>query len=128
MSPTNPWAQLKQEAAKIRTPLAILREYAALLADSSDGALQGLIQAEGRQLTFLVVVPALGNYRVRLLQLYQNEALYPVVMSKDYTAPGEGNSMECKNNDELNAAIEKYLAGAPVQRIATALLAQAAKP
>ena len=85
--PTNDdlWPQnLNLEAGP--TPLSILRTQASLLADKTQGVLEGAVEtwSAGPDIyhRFDIVVPALGRYRYELFKVHHSPTLYPVVVDE----------------------------------------------
>ena len=67
---------------ELRSPVAILREQATLLADKTEGLLVGNVRTgtAGEQLrhTFVLVAPALSHYTFDLFSFTHGPSLYPV--------------------------------------------------
>ena len=125
----NPWANLREEASRIRTPILILNAQAEMLEEASSGLIKGSIDVrEDRSLgrttaTFAVLVPRLNNYMVRLFSVSQSMTQYPATLKPHW---GESvDSIKCENEIELEAAVDRYCRRAEVQKIVTGLLAQA---
>ncbi len=67
---------------ELRSPVAILREQATLLADKTEGLIVGNVRTvtlgEQLQHTFMFVAPALSHYTFDLFSFTHGPSLYPV--------------------------------------------------
>ena len=81
-------------AGKVRAPVALLHEQAALLGDKTGNVVQARVvpveqfvfvkrQYEPFTYSFLLHAPALGSYRYRLFDITYGVALYPVRVFPD---------------------------------------------
>src|SRR6266404_5119876 len=72
----------------LKTPISILREQAAILGDATDNILVADVVPNTQRgtvtLHFYVTAPALDNYRVHLLQVRHDVALYPLVIATEW--------------------------------------------
>jgi hypothetical protein len=80
---TDLWGDLAP--AEVRTPVAILREQAALLGSKTQNQVEASVRTEivkgfGSQFrhTFNLVVPGLDNYTYRLFGIHHGVEMYPV--------------------------------------------------
>lgn len=78
------WPQ-ELEAAKIRTPVSILKEQASLLGQKTKNLVEGrvAITEKGTNLSysFSLVAPALNNYRYLLFTISHDIRMYPLFIS-----------------------------------------------
>lgn len=69
------------DPGQIRTPLSILREQAGALTEQTQGVLVGVVETatSGADLNLImeISVPALNDYRIRVLSYKQPVAMYP---------------------------------------------------
>lgn len=95
MATTNIWSELP-EAVNVRTPVQILREQAALLRERTNGTLDARVEVskvndqdgDGRVFwDFVVVAPALLNYRYKILTIGQPTSFYPVTFDDRSDGP-----------------------------------------
>jgi hypothetical protein len=112
------------DAANIRTPLTILREQAAALTEQTKGTLVGMVEAhqgagDTLEVSLEVLVPALNDYRYRLLSYGQPVELYPGLLRT-------GNDGIRPVVDEANfvSMIKSVLSSEKVRNILTSLLSQ----
>ena len=125
-----------------KTAIAILREQAALLAEKTEHVLEGRVESKPHtdvatlrrsrlakelgssqflNVKFVILAPALGNYRYLLLWLAHPMTLYPVVLGG---SAFEGN--ECRADDEaaLIRALRTAFASDHTRTVVAGLLAQ----
>ena len=75
-------------AGSLRTPVSILKEQAALLASKTDYEVAAEVVTKHDEKTnflhsFYLVVPALDNYKYRLLSILHGVGLYPLVITAE---------------------------------------------
>jgi len=104
----------------VRTPVAILREQAALLAAKTKDLVEATVYTESyrglfRHL-FNVVVPGLNNYTYNLFSIEHGIGLYPVTLV--------GSEMRFENEAELTEWLRTKLSSNETKRIVGNLLAQ----
>jgi len=87
MSTKNLWGQMPQ-AEKVRSPLAILRQQASLLGQTTRGLLEGIVTRQrafdpGRDFsaTLSIVAPSLDSYEVQVVEIKYPLACYPLEVS-----------------------------------------------
>lgn len=127
MERENLWGTLPS-VDKIKTPLVILQDQAALLGDITNNQLVGYINyidspAQGLSETrFFISVPALQNYKILILSLHFSYLeIYPVKLKN---AIADNQIIECKSEDEFKIALQNILTSERVQKVITALLVQ----
>lgn len=95
MATTNIWSDFP-ESVNVRTPVQILREQAALLRERTNGTLDARVEVskvndqndDGRVFwDFVVVAPALLNYRYKILTIGQPTTFYPVTFDARSDGP-----------------------------------------
>lgn len=89
------------KVAPVKSPVAILREQAALLKSKTDGEIEadvelGESKTQGFIYHFYLIAPTLNNYRFRLFSVVHDVSLYPV---RIYVGEDLG--------EELNATLDK---------------------
>src|ERR1700688_3150068 len=115
---TDLWGDIQPSA--IRTPVAILREQAALLGNKT----QNLVEARVRTLVFAgsfhlyfeLVAPALNDYTYCLFELEHGPAFYPVRVRP---------SKELQTEEQLVDWLRRRLSSDETKKIVGNLLAQA---
>jgi hypothetical protein len=112
------------DAANVRTPLSILREQAAALTEQTKGTLVGMVEArqgtgETLEVSLEVLVPALNDYRYRLLTYSQPVELYPGRLSVRHDA-----IRLVGNEAAFVSSIKSVLSSEKVRNILTSLLSQ----
>jgi hypothetical protein len=115
---TDFWGEIQTE--DIRTPVAILREQAALLGPKTQNLVEAKVQTQPLQggdflHYFNLVVPALDNYTYRLFAVQHPMGLYPIV--------GMGRSLA--NEEEFKTWLRETLSSPETKRIIANLIAQA---
>lgn len=122
---TNLWpADIANTA--MRTPVAILREQASFLTQSTNGLVTGEVKtavfhAHELMHTLFVVAPGLDNYRFELLRVKHKQIFYPLEASSQteqlpwqHTLKSEGEFIdwlrEVLNSDETKRLIHSLLA------------------
>jgi hypothetical protein len=117
------WPPLGQ--TRITPPVVILREQAALLANKSQGLIEGQVDTSAGGDRFYhrlyVVAPTLDNYRYQLLGVYHAILLYPVYV----IASGESKTERPLDSEEefLNW-LREVLSSDRTKQVLDALLAQ----
>jgi hypothetical protein len=107
------------EPAEVRTPVAILREQAALLRTKTRNAIEARVDTDvfygTFQHSFRLVVPALDNYTYELFSVRYGIDLYPVTAGLN----------ELKTEDEFKDWLRQRLSSPETKKIIGNLLAQA---
>ncbi|MGC9946686.1 MAG: hypothetical protein ABSF64_10000 [Bryobacteraceae bacterium] len=108
--------------ASIVTPAAIIRAQAALLAEKTKGILEAVVETSsiGPNIrhSFVIKVPALGNYRYALFSVHHPVELYPVVI--------EGATpSRLEDEDALREWLRRMFASDATKRIIASLYSQA---
>jgi hypothetical protein len=128
---TNLWPDFTTE--KVRTPKTVLKEQAALLGEKTKNLILGEVVTDkvplesGKEVIseeLYLVVPSLGNYRYRLVELYHEPALvYPLFKGWHLS---EGMSPEGINNEgDLTKYLSNVFSNTKTKTIIQSLLAQA---
>jgi hypothetical protein len=112
------------DVSNIRTPLSILKEQAAALTEQTKGTLVGMVEvqknsAEDLEIQLEVSVPALNDYRYRLVTYSQPIELYPgwlTVLSEP--------SRTVADETTFVSQIKRALSSERVKNILTSLLSQ----
>jgi len=80
----------KLESAKIRPPVAILKEQASLLGQKTKNVVEGAVsevftvdEEETMEYSFNLVAPALGGYRYRLFTMRHDIRMYPLIITME---------------------------------------------
>ena len=112
------------ELTTMRTPLSILREQAGALTEQTHGALVGIVEADKGKGYVLVIrlevsVPALNDYRYRILTYEQPIDLYPGILY----GPDDSISYPV-NESDFTSAIKEALSSPRVKNVLTSLLSQ----
>ena len=112
------------ELTTMRTPLSILREQAGALTEQTHGALVGIVEADKGKGYVLVIrldvsVPALNDYRYRILTYEQPIDLYPGILY----GPDDSISNPV-NESDFTSAIKEALSSPRVKNVLTSLLSQ----
>jgi hypothetical protein len=104
------------------TPLAIMKEQAALLGDKTKGLLRASVDttAEYGEIThyFHIVASALGNYEYQLFYAKHAIELYPVKIEYKLS------TIRCDDVTEFTNELGKILASPETHRIVQSLIAQ----
>jgi hypothetical protein len=129
--------------AQERTPLAILREQAALLGTKTKNLVEATVSTSLSPLgdrfihRFILVVPSLGNYKYGLFTIEHGPAIYPVKVSSEVppAQPSGGLAEQLLAHGSLNPQLQteqefvdwlrRKLSSAETKRIIANLLAQA---
>lgn len=138
----------KLESAKIRPPVAILKEQASLLGKKTKNVVEGRVASisdigsDNIEHAFFLAAPALGDYRYRLFTMSHDIRMYPVnialeleilaeVDPKKYSKypmkslPSSYRSyVEAGNEAEFLALLKKIFAATKTTQIISAMLAQ----
>ena len=114
------------DAAKVRTPLNILREQGTELTSQTSGILVGRVDTrteDDQELTMAlsIIVPALNDYRIRILEYRQPVTLYPGSMQ----GLGIGFIGKIKDEVEFVDSVKRCFASDDVKNALRSLLAQA---
>ena len=141
----------KLESAKIRPPVAILKEQASLLGQKTKNVVEGAVsevftgdedEEETMEYSFNLVAPALGGYRYRLFTMRHDIRMYPLIIKMEEEIfqevnPGkpEKESVQDKllrlnhrakvdTEAEFLALLKKIFAATKTRQIIAAILAQ----
>ena len=113
------------DPGQIRTPLSILREQAGALTEQTQGVLVGVVETAiiGADLNLImeISVPALNDYRVRVLSYKQPVAMYPGRM----TIRDQGYSIE--DEAAFVDLLRRTLASDWTRNVLSSLLSQASE-
>ncbi len=122
------WPNDLSAATPILTPVAILKEQAALLSQKTKGLVMGEVVSRpqmGRKVNLVhilrLITPALGNYQYELLRVVHPANLYPLTIH--YTPSDK--TIEAKNEEELVRDLRDLLSRKETLSIIQALVAQA---
>jgi hypothetical protein len=120
------WGELAPD--DIRTPVAIMREQAALLGAKTGNLIEARVATEAGTWSnrhggdfkhrFLLVAPALGDYTYELFSVSHDVSIYPI-LSDD--APG---GARLNNEEEFVRWLREKLSSSETRRIVSNLLAQ----
>lgn len=113
------------DVATLRTPLSIFREQATALTEQTNGLLVGQVetkqQPDGNLLIQLgVTVPALNDYRVRILSYQQPIGLYPGRLSGMGIVVFEA----VDNEDDFVVVVKRVLSSQAIKNVLTSLMSQ----
>lgn len=113
------------DSATIRTPLSILREQATALTEQTNGLLVGQVetvqQSDGKLLIKLeIVVPALNDYRARILSYLQPITLYPGRL----TGMGIQLWEDVDNEENFVIQVRNALSSQVIKNVLTSLMSQ----
>lgn len=119
-TPVDLWGEISP--VQIRTPVAILKEQAALLGAKTNRLVEAVVDttAIGNgtfEHSFSLVAPALDNYRYRLLTIRHGVELYPI------NVPGRVEP-DPQTEEEFLDWLRGKLSAANTKKIIGALLAQ----
>lgn len=121
MNIENLWGDIPK-GENLKTPVAILREQAAILGEATDNLLVADVvpnkQKESMTLHFYVTAPALDNYRFHLFQVDHQIELYPLEVETDEVV------YQCSDENSFKGALKAILSSPKVHRIISSLLAQ----
>ncbi|MSP00531.1 MAG: hypothetical protein EXR07_05690 [Acetobacteraceae bacterium] len=114
------------DVTNVRTPLSILREQASAITTQTKGALVGLVEtrADGDSFVYIrleLSVPALNDYRYRILTYQQPVELYPgrLIVGGDL----RGDSVT--DESTFLSDVKKILSSEQITNVVRSLLAQA---
>ena len=116
---TDLWGEIQTE--EIRTPVAILREQAALLGPKTQNVVEAKVQTDptpGGEFRhrFNLVVPALDNYTYQLFSVHHPMGLYPLTANT-----GRG----LQDEETFKTWLRETLSSPETKRIIANLIAQA---
>jgi len=139
----------KLESAKIRPPVAILKEQASLLGQKTKNVVEGAVsevftddEEKTMEYSFNLVAPALGGYRYRLFTMSHDIRMYPLIITMDGEIFQEvnpekpekesvqdmlmrnKNQVKAGNEAEFLALLKKIFAATKTRQIIAAILAQ----
>jgi len=125
MSTQNLWGELPV-VEKVRTPLSILREQAALLGQTSEKLLEGEVvvtsdSPDQIEAHLNIVAPTLGGYSVTILSIRHGLEMYPVTVQH---ALVEGTRISAKNEEAYLDALKRIFTSESVRKVITALRIQ----
>ena len=118
------------DVTDIRTPLSILREQASALTEQTKGVLVGDVKTQSvnngaLEIDLELFVPALNNYRYRILTYRQPVQFYPGEL---FPANKRENNrlpfIPILNEEEFISEIKNTLSSASIKSVLTSLLAQ----
>jgi len=137
------------ESAKIRPPVAILKEQASLLGQKTKNVVEGAVsevftadEEKTMEYSFNLVAPALGGYRYRLFTMSHDIRMYPLIITMDGEIFQEvnpekpekesvqdmlmrnKNQVKAGNEAEFLALLKKIFAATKTRQIIAAILAQ----
>jgi hypothetical protein len=85
---TDLWGDIQPSA--VRTPVAILREQAALLGNNTQNLVEAKVETSGIAGNFIhsfnLVAPALDNYKYKLFTVHHGPELYPISVNDQTNA------------------------------------------
>src|SRR5882757_7771035 len=117
-TPADLWGKFQAEA--VRTPVAILREQAALLGKKTQNVVEARVDSGSSGIgfyhSFNLVVPALDEYTYQLFTIRHDVDLYPIRLD-------DGN--HAKNEQEFTDWLGRKLSAPDTLRVVQNLLAQA---
>jgi hypothetical protein len=106
----------------VRTPVAILREQAALLADKTKNQMEATVYTESYRGAFRhlfnLLVPGLNNYTYNLFTIEHGISLYPVSVI--------GREFRFETEEDFTEWLRGFLSSVETKRIVGNLLAQVA--
>ena len=107
---------------ELRSPVAILREQATLLADKTEGLIVGNVRtvtlAEQLQHTFMFVAPALSHCTFDLFNFTHGPSLYPVDASNQ-----EGKVIRIESEEEFMNFLRDLFSSERTKQIIHSLIA-----
>lgn len=114
-------------SADVRTPVAILKEQAALLTNQTNGLLIGEVEtlSIGSELVvvFSIRVPNLNLYKLEILSYSQPINMYPGILR--FELRQHDNRSEIEDETQFIKAIKAYLSSPGMSRALQSLIAQA---
>jgi hypothetical protein len=117
---TDFWGEITP-AEVVRTPLAILREQAALLGAKTSNLVEATVATNVRGSEFIhqfnLVVPSMGNYTYELFKVAHGIEIYPITV-----LPGLSS---LKTEEEFTEWLRGKLSSDPTKKVIATLLAQA---
>lgn len=119
-TPVDLWGEIAP--VQVRTPLAILKEQAALLGAKTNRLVEAMVDTSTTghgefEHRFILIVPALDDYRYQLFTIYHGIELYPVrVMEFENDDP--------ETEDQFLEWLRGKLSSKDTKRIIGKLLAQ----
>ncbi|SRR5260221_8681887 len=123
----NLWGEISTEQL-LRTPTSVLREQATALTKATKAILEGHVRVSSRDglfaITLSIVAPTIDNYEFDVVYATHGVDLYPVTVAPDWDRYSRDAQVDCDDEDELLAALEKILGSSRVQRVIKSLLAQ----
>ena len=127
MSSKNLWGNLTAEES-VRTPTNVLNEQATALSEMTKGILHGKVELWSEEKTFKItlsiVAPAVNNYEFEVVSVKHPVELYPVSVVAAWERWELRKEIECQDEEEFMAALERILGSERVRRVISSLIAQ----
>ena len=125
MATQNLWGKMPT-GKELRSPTAVLREQAALLAELTGDALRGHVRLGPERETFhawlSIIAPALGNFSYGVVHVMYGVTLYPLEMI-DLTQ-AENPKVVCESEPDFLTELGRVLSSEQVKKVIAGLLAQ----
>jgi hypothetical protein len=116
---------------KLRSPVSILREQAALLGEATQNIVIASVSTDPRNEVlshnFMLVAPGLGNYKVLLFSAnHKPIEIYPLTIYSEILAPADKNYVQyvAKNEGEFLGNLKTVFSLPKTTQIIESLLAQ----
>lgn len=128
------WPEDIGPISDLKTPVTILREQGALLGEKTNNLVEveivqfEPIRPEEFLYAFLIVAPALDNYRYKLFTISYNINIYPVTISVDGEIRAEINPVDpegkltAESEDDFVEILKKIFSAKKTKRVIGALL------
>ena len=125
----NPWTNLAAEVSEIKTPKAVFKEQAELLASATGRKVYGEVKtgrsSDGNVILDLnAVVPSLSGYRVTLARATHDPRLYPCDVRSDWLRENLA-ATTAENAEQLAQRLVAILKTPELQKLVAAVYAQA---
>lgn len=125
MSTQNLWGELPV-VEKVRTPLSILREQAAVLGQMSERLLEGEVvvtsdSPDQIEAHLNIVASTLGGYSVTILSIRYDLDIYPVTLQHAFE---DSVTKSAKDEEAFIKALRQILSSDSVRKVIFALLTQ----
>jgi len=113
------------DVATLRTPVTILREQATALTEQTSGLLVGQVETNQKSdesliIQLEIIVPALNDYRVRILNYEQPISLYPGRIS----GMGIIGSDLVESEEGFVTSVRRVLSSQVIKNVLTSLMSQ----
>ncbi len=119
----NLWGDFPVEE-DVKTPESVLRDQAQILAEATQGLLDGRLEFSQKgsdfDIRFYIVAPLLNNFRYLVARVVYPATLFPV----EVWGADELLAYTCKDMDEFEEAIGRILQSENTRRAYSVLLAQ----